>query len=233
MVRRDATPVRSVTCARAPTPTDATHPHGRSLVLDKSCAFPTRLARDPPRATATTPRRPASWSTSCSTLSGSSVTDGRLCLGRSEVGDTAVVPRAMPILAGLTAAIAVLLAFGTGGAFAAASCAFDPTQSPVAHPDDEFNSLFRAYGDSNSSLDDWTGGDTTNSVPLPDGRDVWIFSDTFLGAVNPDGTRSDPTFVHNSLVVQSAAGVLGATLHAGRYPHAKSLIQAPGEVEGD
>jgi hypothetical protein len=138
------------------------------------------------------------------------------------------------VLAVAVAVLAVVASLAaSAGAGAATVCSFDPTGSVTVHPDDAFNTLFRTYGDSNSSLDDWTGGDTTNSVPLPDGRDVWIFSDTFLGAVNPDYTRSDPSFVHNSFVVQSAEGVLGATLHAGRYPHAKSLIQAPGEVEGD
>jgi hypothetical protein len=120
-----------------------------------------------------------------------------------------------------------------GDATAATGCSFDPTGSVTAYPDDAFNARFRAYGDSNTSRDDWTGGDTTNSVPLPDGRDIWIFSDTFLGVVNPDYTRSDPSFIHNSFVVQSAGGAFGDTLHSGRYPHAKSLIQAAGEVEGD
>jgi hypothetical protein len=69
-------------------------------------------------------------------------------------------------------------------AIAATACSFDPTGTVTAGPDDGFNTLFRTYGDSNRSLDDWTGGDTTNSVLLPDGRIVWIFSDTFLGAVN-------------------------------------------------
>jgi len=129
-------------------------------------------------------------------------------------------------------AVATSLAPGDG-ASAATVCSFDPTGSVTVNPDDGLNALFRAYGDSNASRDDWTGADTTNSVPLPDGRDVWIFSDTFLGEVNPDYTRSDPSFIHNSFVVQSPAGALEATLHDGHYPHAASLIEAPDEVEGD
>jgi hypothetical protein len=136
----------------------------------------------------------------------------------------------------IAGAVAVALAAGTASpARGATACTFDPAQSPSAAPDAAFNTLFGAYGDSNHSLDDWTGADTTNSVRLPDGRTVWIFSDTFLGRVNPDFSRSDPTFIHNSLVVQDAAGRLRATLHDGRYPRARSLVQTNDgrEVEGD
>lgn len=50
-------------------------------------------------------------------------------------------------------------------------------------------SLFTAYGNDNSRVDDWTGADGTYSLRLPSGRELWIFSDTFLGRVNPDGSR--------------------------------------------
>jgi hypothetical protein len=42
----------------------------------------------------------------------------------------------------------------------------------------------------------WVGGDGTNSVALPDGRDCWIFSDTITSS-SAGGLR----FVHNSIVV--------------------------------
>jgi hypothetical protein len=130
------------------------------------------------------------------------------------------------------AATATLVA--SSRATAATACSFDPTGSASVRPDDGFNTLFRAYGDSNKSLDDWTGADTTNSVLLPDRRVVWIFSDTFLGAVNANFTRSDPSFIHNSFVVQSGANLVD-TLHDGRYPRARSLIQTKDgrEVNGD
>jgi hypothetical protein len=49
-----------------------------------------------------------------------------------------------------------------------------------------------------------TGADGVYSVLLPDGRTVWMFGDTFLGTVNPDGSREprDPIFVRNSIAVQ-------------------------------
>ncbi|UQN28920.1 DUF4185 domain-containing protein [Brachybacterium kimchii] len=52
----------------------------------------------------------------------------------------------------------------------------------------------------------WSGADSTYSVPLADGSIAWLFSDTFYGDVSEDGTRSEDTpFLHNSVVVQSAA----------------------------
>lgn len=66
-----------------------------------------------------------------------------------------------------------------------------------AVPDPEYNALFTRYGPG------WTGADSTYSVSLPDGRTLWIFSDTFMGKVNPDRSRpADSPLVRNSLVVQ-------------------------------
>jgi len=49
-----------------------------------------------------------------------------------------------------------------------------------------------------------TGADGFYSVPLPDGRVVWIFGDSFLGTVNPDGSREkrNPVFIRNAFAVQ-------------------------------
>ena len=49
----------------------------------------------------------------------------------------------------------------------------------------------------------WTGGDGAFSVRLDDGRIAWIFGDSFIGGVQPDGRRSpDWHLVRNTLVVQ-------------------------------
>jgi hypothetical protein len=48
----------------------------------------------------------------------------------------------------------------------------------------------------------WQGADAAYSIPLPDGRDVWIFGDTLYGArrvVN----GNDPRMVHNSLGIST------------------------------
>ena len=63
--------------------------------------------------------------------------------------------------------------------------------------DHEFTDIFHRTGEG------FTGGDGTYSVELPDGRTIWIFGDTFLGAVNADNTRTktNPIFIRNSITL--------------------------------
>lgn len=61
----------------------------------------------------------------------------------------------------------------------------------AAAPDSAFTNLFASLSDLG-----WVGGDATNSVALPDGRECWIFSDTITAS-----SASGLTFVHNSIVV--------------------------------
>lgn len=75
-----------------------------------------------------------------------------------------------------------------------------------ARPDEAFDELFTRFGPG------WTGGDSTYSVLLPDGRTLWLFSDTFLGFVNPSRTRpGNSPMVNNTLVVQDGEDFV--TLH--------------------
>ena len=48
----------------------------------------------------------------------------------------------------------------------------------------------------------WQGGDAAYSIPLPDGRDIWIFGDTLFG---PDRVvvGQEPRMVHNSLGIST------------------------------
>ncbi|MFC7405827.1 DUF4185 domain-containing protein [Georgenia alba] len=74
------------------------------------------------------------------------------------------------------------------------------TISATARPHAPLTDLFTTYADAGAG---WTGADSTYSVPLRDGRLVWIFSDTFLGPVAEDGSRPEDTpFLNNSLLVQ-------------------------------
>lgn len=104
---------------------------------------------------------------------------------------------------------------------------------------DPFGERLSAYGDTGVG---WTGGDGAYSVPLPDGRTVWMFSDTFLGPVNPDGSRPrSAPLVNNSFVVESADGfetLVGGTQAAPRAlvepsPRAGFYWMGDGTVEGD
>ncbi len=92
--------------------------------------------------------------------------------------------------------------------------------------EDRLNTEFARYGDDANRTDDWTGGDGTHSVRLPDGRLLWLFSDTYLGQVhrppNPvgesyawrDGTAP---LVRNSAVLMDD-GRLAGTLPAPLFP---------------
>ncbi|WLW51009.1 DUF4185 domain-containing protein [Streptomyces sp. YU58] len=92
--------------------------------------------------------------------------------------------------------------------------------------DDGLTSEFARYGDDASRTDDWTGGDGTHSVRLPDGRLLWLFSDTYLGQVygppNPVGESfawrdTSAPLVRNSAVVMRD-GRLESTLPAPLFP---------------
>ncbi|MGX1759862.1 hypothetical protein ACWIG5_23645 [Streptomyces lydicus] len=95
-------------------------------------------------------------------------------------------------------------------------------------PDSWHTAEFARYGDDNTRVDDWTGGDGTHSVRLPDGRTLWLFSDTFLDRIqpppNPQGewhrwrtadAGDTPLLRHNSAVVMSRSGRPARTLTGG------------------
>ncbi len=99
-------------------------------------------------------------------------------------------------------ALVLLLAACAGGR------PYDAPPAVDAVPDPYFNRLFTRTGDG------WTGGDGTLSVPLPDGRTLWLFGDSFLGTVSPDGTRPlDTPMVRNCIVVQDGSRL--TTRHGG------------------
>ncbi|HEY1191741.1 MAG TPA: DUF4185 domain-containing protein, partial [Gemmata sp.] len=53
--------------------------------------------------------------------------------------------------------------------------------------------------------DGWVGGDGAFSVALGDTRALWLFSDTWVGAVR-DGKRKDVTLVNNTIGIQTGNG---------------------------
>ncbi|MEU4446678.1 fibronectin type III domain-containing protein [Actinosynnema sp. NPDC050801] len=90
-------------------------------------------------------------------------------------------------------------------------------------PAGTLTALWNSYGDQGGH---WTGGDSTVSVRLPDGRVAWLFSDTFLGTVAADHSRPRSTpFIRNSLVVQQGTR-LAQTVHGGTPASPTSLVSA-------
>jgi hypothetical protein len=85
-------------------------------------------------------------------------------------------------------------------------------------PNVALNTLWNDYGDQS---DRWSGADGAASVPLPDGRTAWLFSDTFLGTVNADHSRPrSAPFVNNSIVVQDGRQLTTVTGGTPRRPAA-------------
>ncbi|MEV6110891.1 hypothetical protein AB0M28_40300, partial [Streptomyces sp. NPDC051940] len=69
----------------------------------------------------------------------------------------------------------------------------------------------------------WTGGDSTYSFRLPDGRELYLFSDTFLGPLNADGTRPlSAKLINSSFVVRNGSSM--TTIHGGTVNSPKALM---------
>jgi fibronectin type 3 domain-containing protein len=93
-----------------------------------------------------------------------------------------------------------------------------PTQPAGSQVCTSLNDMFDNYGNSGTGLD-WTGGDGTVSIPLPDGDTAWFFSDTYLGtvdtSVSPPTRPANTPMVHNSVVLQDGdsltSTILGGT----------------------
>lgn len=128
------------------------------------------------------------------------------------------------------AAIAALVGIAALGAPLAASAdPADPTAFTVtgAAVDSQLTTAFGEYGDTAGR---WTGADSAYSVPLPDGRTAWLYSDTFMGTVNPDHSRPlDSVFVHNSIIVDAAG--TKTTVTGGTEALPESLVKVEGGAE--
>lgn len=103
----------------------------------------------------------------------------------------------------------------TDGPFEVTECG-DATPLAGA-PASAFDAMWRRSGAG------WTGGDGTYSVPLPDGRILWLFGDTFLGGVTATGARAaDSVMVNNAFVVQD--GRCLTTLAGGTRQHPAAMV---------
>lgn len=91
---------------------------------------------------------------------------------------------------------------------------------PTGVPAQDYTSQFcRSKG--------WTGADGTYSVSLPDGRTVWLFSDTFVGDLTTEGARGPNTkFVNNTIAVQKGPGQIDF-FHGGTNEQPKAVFTPP------
>jgi hypothetical protein len=128
--------------------------------------------------------------------------------------------------AGVVLALAASLAAAPG-----ATASSGPEVCPGRHAptlestatEPHLTAAFTHYGNTGGG---WTGGDSTYSVPLPGGRLLWLFSDTFLGTVNPDGSRpADGPIVNNTFVEQRRERF--RTIHGGTAQEPTAVLPPP------
>lgn len=111
--------------------------------------------------------------------------------------------------AAMLAGTVALTASGT----AAAAEVCPGTNAPAvagAAPNTGLNAKFTAYGNSG---DGWTGGDSTYSARLRDGRQLWMFSDTFMPPITPPSRPTSAPLVNQTFVVERGGQM--STVHGG------------------
>ncbi|MGW1739779.1 hypothetical protein ACWCPQ_13325 [Nocardia sp. NPDC001965] len=97
-----------------------------------------------------------------------------------------------------------------------------------ATPHHELNTLLSKY----AYTDDggWTGADSTYLRRLSEDKHVFMFSDTFLGRVGPDGSRArDTPFVSNSLVLVERDGSMRTVLGTSGDGASRALLPPRGD----
>ena len=93
--------------------------------------------------------------------------------------------------------------------------------------DDALTSEFARYGDDGARTDDWTGGDGTHSVRLPDGRLLWLFCDTVWEGDRP-GLWLGTTAATGPAVPGRVPGELTELPTPRGDPHARPSHRRPG-----
>lgn len=108
---------------------------------------------------------------------------------------------------------------GTNAFGSDSECSTQPSNVSVT-ADSTLNDEFASYGNATTGENNsgtgltWTGGDGTQSIALPNGTELWMFSDTYFGAVNT-GLRlmSRSPMVHNTFLLQDPEGHITDTLY--------------------
>lgn len=92
----------------------------------------------------------------------------------------------------------------------------------LVKPSNKYNNFFTRYGNG------WTGGDATYSVALPDGRNLWMFGDSFLDTVYADRTRPSSGLIRNCFMLQDGPGYNDfTTLVTGSIDEPEAFVNTP------
>ena len=120
----------------------------------------------------------------------------------------------------LVSAAVVLVVLGLGLFGAAPAMWHASPEVTGAAPLGCLDTALTGYANSGAG---WTGGDSTWSTPLPGDRELFAFSDTFLGPITPPSRPTDAAFVHNSVVIRDARGHW-STIVGGTPGHPAPLV---------
>lgn len=139
---------------------------------------------------------------------------------RTGIGVTALVA-GLGLVAASPAAAGGGHGHGQGGGNGDSCRLVESTLTFDGAPEPELTEMFTTYA---NTAGEWTGADSTYSIPMRGGKIVWVFSDTFLGEVADDGSRPlDSPFLNNSFVVQDRQGQLSTVTG----PEDTSLLAQP------
>jgi hypothetical protein len=88
-------------------------------------------------------------------------------------------------------------------------------------PDPAWNALF-------TRTDGWTGADGAATIPLSETRTLWLFGDTWIGAVRDNRHAEGSTIINNTIAIQyvrstNSATTIAALSDGGAAPRADSI----------
>src|SRR5438874_3197051 len=90
---------------------------------------------------------------------------------------------------------------------------------PMAHKDNQFTEFFRRSSG-------WTAGDGAISIPLSDGRVLWLFGDSHLDDIDPISRTMPCLFqARNAGLVISTNGPANGKTLAGKGPGFRSWLK--------
>lgn len=73
-----------------------------------------------------------------------------------------------------------------------------------AHAARGWDGFWSSYGNSGVG---WTAADGGYSVSVPGLGELWMYADTYIGSVGPQGRLHGPRLIHNSFVLESNSGI--------------------------
>lgn len=121
----------------------------------------------------------------------------------------------------------ILLCLGLSWLTATAADLLPPNLAAEAHPDATFTALFR-------QTNHWAAGDVATSIPLSDGRVLWLFGDSYIDQWDPaSGTLPSLFNARNAVWVQTTNDLMHPQTLGHFESENKSFFRPPGTAPAD